>query len=210
MSQRAEDVAGDIIDIPTVMDQLGIAAREAARALAKTTSSQRTQALLRQAEVLMDESASILEANAADMEAGHARGLSAAMLDRLLLDESRIAAMAEGVRAIAALPDPIGHIDDAWDRPNGLHIQRVRVPLGVIGIIYESRPNVTADAGALCLKSGNAVILRGGSESFHSAGAIHDCLLYGLRSAGLPEDAVLRVPTRDRAAPRCSGQGRRL
>ena len=128
------------------------------------------------------------------------KGLSGAMRDRLALDEGRIAAIAAGLRAVAAQDDPVGAVMAAWDRPSGLHIERVRTPIGVIGVIYESRPNVTADAGALCLKSGNAVILRGGSESFHSSAAIHACLGEGLRAAGLPEDAIQRVPVRDRAA----------
>jgi len=134
------------------------------------------------------------------MEFGRDKGLSAAMMDRLRLDEGRIKDMAEGVRAVAAQEDPVGEVLAEWDRPSGLHIRRVRTPLGVIGVIYESRPNVTADAGALCLKAGNAVILRGGSESFHSSGAIHACLVEGLRAVGLPVDAIQRVPTRDRAA----------
>jgi glutamate-5-semialdehyde dehydrogenase len=134
------------------------------------------------------------------MASAQQRDLSAALLDRLLLDPDRVEAMASGLEAVAELTDPVGDIMAEWERPNGLRIARVRVPLGVIGIIYESRPNVTADAGALCLKSGNAVILRGGSESFHSIGAIHACLLAGLRAAGLPQGVIQRVPTRDRAA----------
>ena len=144
----------------------------------------------------------IIAANGRDMEHGREKGLSPAMLDRLLLDEGRIGAMVEGLRAVAAQPDPVGEVLAEWDMPSGLHIRRVRTPLGVIGVIYESRPNVTADAGALCLKSGNAVILRGGSESFHSSAAIHRCLVEGLRAAGLPEDAIQLVPTRERAAVR--------
>ena len=134
------------------------------------------------------------------MEYGRAKGLTDAMLDRLMLNDERIGAMADGLRSVGAQNDPVGEVIEEWDMPTGLHIKRVRTPLGVIGVIYESRPNVTADAGALCLKSGNAVILRGGSESFHSSAAIHACLLQGLKAADLPEDAVLRVPTRDRAA----------
>jgi glutamate-5-semialdehyde dehydrogenase len=144
--------------------------------------------------------AEILDANAIDMREAGERGLSAAMLDRLMLDESRIEAMAAGLEAIAGLPDPLGRVMAEWQRPNGLNIQRVAVPLGVIGIIYESRPNVTADAAGLCVKSGNAVILRGGSESFHSSRAIHACLVSGLEKAGLPADCVQMVPTTDRAA----------
>jgi glutamate-5-semialdehyde dehydrogenase len=142
----------------------------------------------------------ILDANARDMAFGREKGLTAAMLDRLALDEERIEGIAKGLEAVAALKDPVGDIMADWERPNGLRIERVRVPLGVIGVIYESRPNVTADAGALCLKAGNAAILRGGSESFHSSHAIHDCLVEGLSAAGLPEAAIQLVPTRDRAA----------
>ncbi|HHL20665.1 MAG TPA: glutamate-5-semialdehyde dehydrogenase, partial [Aliiroseovarius sp.] len=141
-------------------------------------------------------------ANARDMAFGREKGLSDAMLDRLMLDEERIRSMAAGLRAVAAQDDPVGEVLADWDMPSGLNIRRVRTPLGVIGVIYESRPNVTADAGALCLKSGNAVILRGGSESFHSSGAIRDCLVEGLRAADLPEDAIQLVPTRERAAVR--------
>jgi glutamate-5-semialdehyde dehydrogenase len=142
----------------------------------------------------------IIAENAKDLDFGREKGLTDAMMDRLMLDAGRITAMAEGLRTIAGQDDPVGEVIAEWDRPTGLHIRRVRTPLGVIGVIYESRPNVTADAGALCLKSGNAVILRGGSESLHSAAAIHACLVQGLRAAGLPEDAVQIVPTRDRAA----------
>jgi glutamate-5-semialdehyde dehydrogenase len=142
----------------------------------------------------------ILSANALDMEAGRAAQLSAAALDRLKLDAARIAAIGEGIRAVAALPDPVGQVIAAWDRPNGLRIERVRTPLGVIGVIFESRPNVTADAGVLCLKAGNPVILRGGSDSRHSSRAIHACLAKGLAQAGLPADAIQIVPTADRIA----------
>jgi glutamate-5-semialdehyde dehydrogenase len=142
----------------------------------------------------------IIAENAKDLDFGREKGLTDAMMDRLMLDADRITAMAEGLRTIAGQDDPVGEVIAEWDRPTGLHIRRVRTPLGVIGVIYESRPNVTADAGALCLKSGNAVILRGGSESLHSAAAIHACLVQGLQAAGLPEDAVQIVPTRDRAA----------
>ncbi len=134
------------------------------------------------------------------MAYGRDKGLSAAMLDRLMLDEGRIKAMADGLRTVAKQKDPVGDVIAQWDMPSGLNIKRVRTPLGVIGVIYESRPNVTADAGALCLKAGNAVILRGGSESFHSSAAIHTCLVQGLKAAGLPAGAIQRVPTRDRAA----------
>ena len=152
------------------------------------------------AQSLRDQSAAILEANATDMTAAQQRDLSAALLDRLLLDSRRVEAMARGLEDVAALEDPVGAVMAEWTRPNGLRIARVRVPLGVIGIIYESRPNVTADAGGLCLKSGNAAILRGGSESFHSSAIITECLQSGLAMAGLPRDAVQVIPTRERAA----------
>jgi glutamate-5-semialdehyde dehydrogenase len=157
-------------------------------------------ALAAVAAALRARAADILAANARDMKAGEAAGLPAAMLDRLRLDAARVEAMATGVEQVAALPDPVGTVIAEWERPNGLRIQRVRVPLGVIGIIYESRPNVTCDAGALCLKSGNAAILRGGSESHHSSTAIHACLVEGLRAAALPEACIQLVPTTDRAA----------
>jgi glutamate-5-semialdehyde dehydrogenase len=147
-----------------------------------------------------EQSAAIIEANDRDMAAARERGLSSAMLDRLMLDEPRVESMASGMEAISELHDPVGRVLDEWQRPNGLRIQRVAVPLGVIGIIYESRPNVTADAAALCIKSGNAVILRGGSESFHSSNAIYECLREALVATGLPGEAVQMVPTTDRAA----------
>ena len=187
-------------DIPALMDGLGASARAAARALARSDEAQRNHALLTAAERIRSESGNILSANEKDMEAGRARGLTRAMLDRLMLDEARIVAIAKGLEVVAALPNPIGRILAEWERPNGLAIQRVSVPLGVIGIIYESRPNVTADAAALCLKSGNAVILRGGSESFHSSWAIYDCLVEGIGASGLDRAAVQMVPTTDRAA----------
>ena len=152
------------------------------------------------AQALSSGTPAILEANAADMAAAEEKELSGAMLDRLRLDEGRVAAMASGVRQIAGAPDPVGEVIAAWERPNGLKIRRVRTPLGVIGVIFESRPNVTADAGALCVKAGNAAILRAGSESFHSSRSIHACLSAGLREAGLPGEAVQLVPVRDRAA----------
>ena len=161
---------------------------------------QKNQALLSAAQSIRIRKDEILAANAQDMSAAKSRQLSAALLDRLSLDASRVEGIASGIEEIAALDDPIGQVMAEWDRPNGLHIQRVRVPLGVIGIIYESRPNVTADAGCLCLKSGNAVILRGGSESYHSSTAIHACLVEGLTSAGLPGSAIQMVPTISRDA----------
>jgi glutamate-5-semialdehyde dehydrogenase len=160
----------------------------------------RDRALEASAATLRERAADILAANAVDMRAAEERGLSGAMLDRLMLDESRIEGMAAGLESIAELPDPLGKVTAEWQRPNGLQIQRVAVPLGVIGIIYESRPNVTADAAGLCIKSGNAVILRGGSESFHSSRAIHDCLVAGLATADLPSASAQMVPTTDRAA----------
>ncbi len=179
---------------------MGRAARRSAAALAMSTRSQRDTALGEGAAAIRAHTEDILRANTKDMEAAQKRGLSAAMLDRLLLDASRIEAMASGMESIAELDDPLGRVLAEWERPNGLVIQRVSVPLGVIGIIYESRPNVTADAAALCIKSGNAVILRGGSESFHSSRAIYGALRTGLEAAGLDADAVQMVPTTDRAA----------
>ena len=192
--------AADYDNLPAQMQQLGEAAVAVRPALAQATRAQKDAALLASAAAVRAGSAAILAANALDMAAAHERGLSAALLDRLELDAARIESIAQGLADIAALPDPIGAVIAAWPRPNGLQIERVRVPLGVIAIIYESRPNVTADAGALCLKSGNPVILRGGSESRHSSAAIHQCLLAGLRAAGLPETAIQLVPTADRAA----------
>jgi len=182
------------------MTALGQAGRTAATALATTSGGQRNDALAAAAAALRSGSAAIIAANAKDMAAAKERGLSGAMLDRLFLDESRVEAMASGIETIIGLHDPVGRILEEWERPNGLRIQRVSVPLGVIGIIYESRPNVTADAAALCIKSGNAVILRGGSESFHSSTAIYECLRAGLEATGLPPEAVQMVPTTDRAA----------
>ncbi len=187
-------------DIPTQMARLGEAARDAAGALAMVATEVKDQALKAAAGAIRANAADILAANDADMEAAKTRGLSSAMLDRLELDDARIEAMAKGLEDIAALADPVGQVMAEWTRPNGLVISRVRVPLGVIGVIYESRPNVTADAAGLCLKAGNAVILRGGSESFHSSAAIARALHEGLKSAGLPEGSVQLVPTRDRAA----------
>jgi len=188
------------MDIAAVMDRIGRSAVEAARVLAGAGTAVKDQALAAASSTLRARRAGILAANAADLEHARAASLTTAMIDRLALDDARIEAMARGLEEIAALPDPIGTIVAEWRRPNGLHIQRVRVPLGVIGIIYESRPNVTADAGALCIKSGNAAILRGGSESHCSATAIHECLVTGLTAAGLPATAVQLVPTTDRAA----------
>jgi glutamate-5-semialdehyde dehydrogenase len=182
------------------MQTLGRMALAAATQLAQVPASSKSAALQGMAVAIREQASSILAANHQDMQRAQERNLSAALLDRLLLDPARIEAMARGIEAIDALPDPIATVSAEWRRPNGILIQRVRVPLGVIGIIFESRPNVTADAGALCLKSGNAVILRGGSESMGSNTAIHACLTRGLRTAGLPEGAIQLVPTIDRAA----------
>ena len=190
----------DGTNIVELMHGIGKNAKEAARQLTTASTKSKNAALLGTAKALRRNQNRIMSENAKDMAFGQEKGLTRAMLDRLSLDEKRIAAIAKGLTDIIALPDPIGVITDAWERPNGLKIERRRTPLGVIGVIYESRPNVTADAGALCLKAGNAAILRGGSESFHSSGAILDCLAEGLREAGLPTAAIQRVPTRDRAA----------
>jgi glutamate-5-semialdehyde dehydrogenase len=187
-------------ELGTLMRQLGEAALAARSVLAAAPRTQKDAALLAAAAALRTHQVEVLAANALDMTQAEHKDLSAAMLDRLRLDPSRLEAMARGLEAIAALPDPVGRVLEEWRRPNGLAIARIAVPLGVIGIIYESRPNVTADAGALCLKSGNAVILRGGSESARSSAAIHRCLVEGLRAVGLPEASIGLVPVTDRAA----------
>ncbi|MTH77278.1 glutamate-5-semialdehyde dehydrogenase [Paracoccus aestuariivivens] len=187
-------------DADALIAKLGAAARDAAIVLAEATAERKHAALISAADAIIASEDAILDANAEDMRFAEAKGLSPSMLDRLKLDPARIRAMAEGLRSVAAQPDPVGRVLTEWDRPNGLHIQRVATPLGVIGVIYESRPNVTADAAALALKSGNAVILRGGSESLHSSAAIHKALATGLKDAGLPEAAIQLVPTRDREA----------
>jgi glutamate-5-semialdehyde dehydrogenase len=184
--------------IGELMEGLGKAAVKAAAVLALANTERKNTALAAAAAAVRQRAGEILAANERDMSA--ARALSKALQDRLLLDEKRIESIARSIEEVIALPDPIGTTVAEWDRPNGLRIQRVRVPLGVIGIIYESRPNVTADAGALCLKSGNAVILRGGSESQYSSAAIHACLVEGLRAAQLPDECIQLVPTTDRAA----------
>jgi glutamate-5-semialdehyde dehydrogenase len=186
--------------IPCLMRTMGSAAKAAAAKLAVVSSDAKNMALTEAAKSLRVRHADIMEANALDMTAGEEKGLKGSFLDRLLLDQDRIEAMAQGLEAIAALADPIGSTLSQWERPNGLQIERVSTPLGVIGVIFESRPNVTADAGALCLKAGNAVILRGGSESFHSSSAIMVSLAEGLKIAGLPEASIQLVPTRDRDA----------
>ncbi len=187
-------------DIHSLMTEIGAAARSAAQLLARASTDSKNQALRASAQLIRDQRNQILAANARDVADADAGGISQVLRDRLALNVARIDAMAEGLELIASLPDPVGEVFWETTRPNGLRITRVRVPLGVIGIIYESRPNVTADAGALCMKSGNAVILRGGSESFHSSQAIVACLHDGLRAAGLPVAAIQLVPTRDRAA----------
>ncbi|HUV31957.1 MAG TPA: glutamate-5-semialdehyde dehydrogenase [Devosiaceae bacterium] len=187
-------------DIAATMARIGAQARAASEQLATAATEHKNAALAAAADAIGSARAGILEVNALDVAAARSKGLGEAFLDRLQLSASRIDAMIEGMRAIAALPDPVGTIIAEWQRPNGLVIQRIRTPLGVIGIIFESRPNVTADAGALCLKAGNAAILRGGSDSFASSRAIHACLVEGLQAAGLPATAIQLVPTTDRAA----------
>jgi glutamate-5-semialdehyde dehydrogenase len=187
-------------DIAALMHAIGREAKSAARVLALAPTAQKDQALAAMAEALRRRKADILAANAQDVAEAKAAGATAAFVDRLALDDKRVAATAEGLDTVRALVDPVGAVTERWTRPNGMTIERVRVPLGVIGIIYESRPNVTADAAALCLKAGNAAILRGGSESHRSNRAIHAALAEGLRAASLPEAAIAQVPTRDRAA----------
>jgi len=190
----------DSTEITTLMDTIGARAKAASRELAFASGASKRAALMAAADAVWTRRAEIIEANARDMDYGRDKGLSDAMLDRLMLDQDRIQGIVDGLRAVAEQDDPVGETLSDWDMASGIHIRRVRTPLGVIGVIYESRPNVTADAGALCLKAGNAVILRGGSESFHSSGVIHSCLQQGLKAASLPADAVQLVPTRDRAA----------
>jgi glutamate-5-semialdehyde dehydrogenase len=190
----------DEMTISEMMAGIGAQAKLAATELATASAERKHAALIGAAEAVWTTRAAILEANAQDMIYGRDKGLSPAMLDRLMLDEARIQGIVDGLRAVAEQADPIGAVMEQWEQPSGLKISRVRTPLGVIGVIYESRPNVTADAGALCLKSGNAVILRGGSESFHSSRAIHAALVDGVVKAGLPAACIQLVPTRDRAA----------
>jgi glutamate-5-semialdehyde dehydrogenase len=182
------------------MREIGRRARKSARVLALAPAETKRAALIAAAAAIREAAPRILAANAEDVAAARASGMGASMLDRLTLTEGRIAATAAGVAEIAEIPDPVGTVTERWTRPNGLELERVRTPLGVVGVIYESRPNVTADAGSLCLKAGNAVILRGGSDSFHSSRAIHAAMVEGLVAAGLPEDAIQLVPTRDRTA----------
>lgn len=188
------------MDVQETMAEIGRKAKLASAQLAFATAERKYAALIGAAEAVWNRRDDIIAANAKDMEYGRDKGLSAAMLDRLMLDEDRIRGIVDGLRSVAELKDPVGAVTADWDMPSGLNIRRVRTPLGVIGVIYESRPNVTADAGGLCLKAGNASILRGGSESFHSSTAIHACLVEGLVSAGLPADSIQLVPTRDRQA----------
>ncbi|GLK78873.1 glutamate-5-semialdehyde dehydrogenase [Methylopila turkensis] len=189
-----------LIEIDTLMLEVGRRARAASKALALAPRPAKDAALAAAARRLIESEADILAANAADLAAARASGVAASFIDRLTLTPARISGMAEGLETVAGLADPVGEVTAAWTRPNGLAIERVRTPLGVVGVIYESRPNVTADAGALCLKAGNAAILRGGTDSFRSSAAIQAALAFGLREAGLPEDAIQLVPTRDRAA----------
>ncbi|MDD3445663.1 MAG: glutamate-5-semialdehyde dehydrogenase [Zavarzinia sp.] len=191
--------AAETLDATALVADMGARARAAARMLASLPPARKTDALNAAAAAIRTATPAILAANAIDLERGRARGLSNALLDRLLLNEARIEGIAAGIETVAALPDPVNSIAAEWDRPNGLHIQRVRVPIGVIGIIYESRPNVTADAAALCLRSGNAVILRGGSEALNSSRAIHQAFVSGMAAHGVPADAVQLVPVADRA-----------
>src|SRR3569832_876848 len=187
-------------DLTELMTALAARARDAARMLSLAPAEQKNRALEAIERAILANAAAILAANAEDVAEVRANGATSAFIDRLTLTKARIEAMADGVKTVRDIPDPVGKVTESWQRPNGMTIERVRVPLGVIAVIFESRPNVAADAGALCLKSGNAVILRGGSDSFRSCRAIHDCLTQGLREAGLPEAAITLVPTRDRAA----------
>ena len=190
----------DMDNIPALMADIGARAKAASTALATASAERKHAALIGAAEAVWANRSGIIEANELDMKYGAEKGLSAAMMDRLMLDEDRVRGIVDGLRTVAEQADPVGEVIADWDRPSGLNIKRVRTPLGVVGVIYESRPNVTADAGALCLKSGNAVILRGGSEGFNSSTAITAALKKGLVNAGLPADAIQLVPTRDREA----------
>ncbi|NTT87870.1 glutamate-5-semialdehyde dehydrogenase [Tabrizicola fusiformis] len=185
--------------ISDLMREIGAKARAAAEELAYASQERKYAALISAAHFVWERRGEILDANCLDLDYGAEKGLSPAMMDRLKLDENRIRGIVAGLRSVAEQRDPVGRVLAEWDMPSGLHIQRVATPLGVVGVIYESRPNVTADAGALCLKAGNAVILRGGSESFHTSEVIHDCMVQGLREARLPDAAIQLIPTRDRA-----------
>ncbi len=199
MSANLKSIEG-VGDIAAMMRDMGARARLAARRLAIAAPAEKNRALKGMAQVLRGDTTAVLAANAEDIADARKAGATAAFLDRLALDENRIEAIAAGLEVIADLADPVGTVAAAWERPNGMKIERVRVPLGVVGVIYESRPNVTADAGALCLKAGNAVILRGGSDGLRTSRAIHAALAAGLAEAGLPESAIQLVPTRDRTA----------
>src|SRR3954464_14576826 len=187
-------------EVAATMSDIGRRAKAAARVLALAGTAQKDRALAGMASAIRAGKSEILAANAEDLAAGKTANLTPAIIERLTLNDQRVEAMAEGLDVVRGLADPVGRVTESWTRPNGMTIERVKVPLGVVGVIYKSRPNVTADAGALCLKAGNAVILRGGSDSFRSGRAIHAALAEGLRAAGLPEDAIQFVPTRDRAA----------
>ncbi|MGU3576920.1 glutamate-5-semialdehyde dehydrogenase [Brucellaceae bacterium C25G] len=194
------DKVGAEMTVAQVMADIGKRARAAAAPLSIAPAEQKNKALIAMADAIEAQKDAILAANKMDVAHAESAGTAGSFIDRLKLDENRLKGVADSIRTIATLNDPVGDVIAAWDRPNGLHIERVRTPLGVIGVIYESRPNVTADAGALCLKAGNAVVLRGGSDSAHSSRAIHAALVSGLESAGLPADAIQIVPTTDRAA----------
>ncbi len=200
MQAKASDFVGDGARLAAEMLAIGRRARAAARQLALAPAETRNMALIEAAKALRARAAEVIEANAIDVAEARRGGMTPAFVDRLTLDAKRIEAIAAGLESVATLADPVGRVLDRWTRPNGLTIERVATPLGVIGVIFESRPNVTADAGALCLKAGNAAILRGGSDSFGTSALIHACLVDGLRAAGLPEDAIQRVPSKDRAA----------
>src|SRR4051812_30100724 len=187
-------------DLPALMTELAKGARAAARVLALASPNQKNHALEAIERAIRANAPAILAANAEDVTEARASGVTGSFIDRLTLTQARVDAMADGIAVVRNVADPVGVVTESWQRPNGMTIERVRVPLGVVAVIFESRPSVAADAGVLCLKSGNAVILRGGSDSFRSCRAIHDCLVQGLRDAGLPEAAITLVPTRDRAA----------
>src|ERR1700743_739624 len=199
MTAPLKAIDGDT-DLPALMNDLAARAKAAARVLSLAPAAQKDRALEARERAIRANAAAILAANAEDVAEARNAGMTGALLDRLTLTQSRVAAMADGIATVRAIPDPVGTVTESWQRPNGMTIERVRVPLGVVAVIFESRPNVAADAGVLCLKSGNAVILRGGSDSFRSCRAIHECLVQGLREAGLPEASITLVPTRDRAA----------
>src|ERR1700744_1284062 len=199
MTAPLKAIDGDT-DLPALMKELAARAKAASRVLSLAPAEQKNRALQAMERAIRANAATILAANAEDVAEARGAGMTGAFIDRLTLTTSRVNAMADGIATVRAIPDPVGVVTESWQRPNGMTIERVRVPLGVVAVIFESRPNVAADAGVLCLKSGNAVILRGGSDSFRSCRAIHACLVQGLREAGLPEAAITLAPTRDRAA----------